>query len=176
MVISSAERRAAPIAIRWQWARMGGLAVTDLYALLAARQVVFAVEQECSFLDADGLDVHAWHLLGWDHGGAATPGEPVLASYLRLIDPGYKFVEPSIGRVLTTPAYRGIGQGRVLMREGLVRAAGAYPGHAIRIAAQQRLEAFYASLGFCTVSAPFEEDGIPHVEMLYPSDSRGVRG
>ena len=35
------------------------------------------------------------------------------------------------------------------------------------IAAQQQLEAFYASLGFRTVTAPFLEDGIPHVEMLH---------
>ena len=93
---------------------------------------------------------------------------PVLACYLRLIDPGQKFAEPSIGRVLTTTPYRGTGLGRVLMNEGLARAARAYPGQPIRIAAQQRLEAFYASLGFRTVSAPFQEDGIPHVEMLYP--------
>ena len=92
---------------------------------------------------------------------------PVLACYLRLIDPGRKFAEPSIGRVLTTAPYRGTGLGRVLMHEGLARAALVYPGQPIRIAAQQRLEAFYASLGFRTDSAPFQEDGIPHVEMLH---------
>ncbi len=95
-------------------------------------------------------------------------------SYLRVIDPGRKFAEPSIGRVLTTPAFRGTGLGRAVMIEGLARAARAHPGHAVRIAAQQRLEAFYASLGFRTVSPPFEEDGIPHVEMLWvgPSPER----
>ena len=74
--------------------------------------------------------------------------------------------------MLTTPAFRGTGLGRVLMREGLARAARQFPGAPIRIAAQQRLEAFYASLGFRTVSAPFDEDGIPHVEMLYPGAGR----
>jgi ElaA protein len=57
--------------------------------------------------------------------------------------------------------------GRVLMREGLARAARLFPGAPVRIAAQQRLEAFYATLGFRTASAPFDEDGIPHVEMLH---------
>jgi len=151
---------------QWQWSRLPGLSSLDLYAALAARQAVFAVEQHCAFQDADGLDLHAWHLLGWARADDAAGGERVLASYLRLIDPGRKFAEPSIGRVLTTPPFRGTGQGRAVMIEGLARAERAHPGHAIRIAAQQRLEAFYASLGFRTVSLPFDEDGIAHVEML----------
>jgi ElaA protein len=36
----------------------------------------------------------------------------------------------------------------------------------VRIGAQQRLEGFYQSLGFVTDSEPYDEDGIPHVEML----------
>jgi len=153
----------AQLALDWQWARLSELTAADVYAVLAARQEVFAVEQSCAFQDADGLDFHAWHLLGWDHAG----GRRTLACYLRLIDPGRKFAEPSIGRVLTTSAYRGVGLGRTLMLEGMARAARAFPGVPIRIAAQQRLEAFYASLGYVTVGAPFLEDNIPHVEMLY---------
>jgi ElaA protein len=161
-----AAARPCPVfAMQWQWGRMPELAVDDLYAVMVARQEVFAVEQACAFLDADGHDTHAFHLLGWDPRGA----RPVLACYLRLVDPGRKFPEPSIGRVLTTAPYRGTGLGRTLMDEGLARAACAHPRQAIRIAAQQRLEAFYASLGFRTVSAPFQEDGIPHVEMLHPA-------
>jgi len=168
MPTSPCAHPAAAIALQWQWSRLPALRALDVYAMLAARQTVFAVEQRCAFQDADGLDLHAWHLLGWARAGGAAGGERVLASYLRIIDPGHKFAEPSIGRVLTTPAFRGTGQGRALMVEGLARAARAYPGQTVRIAAQQRLEAFYASLGFRTVSAPFEEDGIPHVEMLWP--------
>jgi ElaA protein len=52
------------------------------------------------------------------------------------------------------------------MVEGIKRARAVWPGRALRIAAQQRLAAFYASLGFRTVSAPYDEDGIPHVDML----------
>ena len=52
------------------------------------------------------------------------------------------------------------------MREALARTAALYPGRAVRIGAQQRLERFYAEFGFRTVSAPYEEDGIAHVEML----------
>jgi len=155
---------APPAAPQWQLSRLPELSAADLYAALAARQVVFAVEQQCAYLDADGLDLDAWHLLGWAGDG---PGR-ALACYLRILAPGARYAEPAIGRVLTTPTFRGTGLGRVLMEEGLARAARLFPGAPVRIAAQQRLESFYASLGFRTVSAPFDEDGIPHVEMLRP--------
>jgi ElaA protein len=170
MSASAAPRVPTPAAMRWQWGRLSDLAVGDLYAVMVARQQVFAVEQQCAFLDADGLDAHAWHLLGWD----ATAAAPILASYLRLVDPGRKFAEPSLGRVLTTGAHRGTGLGRVLMDEGLARAGRLFPGQPIRIAAQQRLEAFYASLGFRRAGEPFAEDGIPHVEMLHPGRAAGA--
>jgi ElaA protein len=158
----AAARPHAPVAPRWQFARLPDLPAADLYAALAARQAVFVVEQRCAFLDADGQDLDAWHLLAWVDAGAGRE----LGGYLRVIGPGRRFAEPAIGRVLTTAAHRGTGLGRALMREGLARTTQLFPGQAIRISAQQRLEAFYASLGFRTASAPFDEDGIPHVEML----------
>ncbi len=143
---------------------MPELKSAELYAALAARQQAFAVEQNCAYLDADGLDLHAWHLLGWENGR----GSPELVAYLRVVDPGRKFAEPSIGRVLAIGALRGTGLGRALMVEGIARCAAAWPGQPIRIAAQQRLEAFYARLGFHPVSAPYDEDGIVHLDMLLP--------
>jgi len=151
-----------PAPMRWHWSRIEALAPTDLYAVLAARQQVFAVEQHCAFQDADGHDLHAWHLLAWDERSATL----TLAGYLRVLDPGRKFAEPSIGRVLTVPPYRGIGFGRGLMVEGLARTRLTWPGRPIRIAAQQRLERFYAELGFRAASDPYEEDGIAHLDML----------
>ena len=154
--------QAPALKLRWQWSRLEALVPTDLYAVLAARQQVFAVEQHCAFQDADGHDLHAWHLLAWDEHSEA----PVLAGYLRVLDPGRKFDEPSIGRVLTVPPYRGIGFGRTLMAEGLARTRLAWPGRPIRIAAQHRLERFYAALGFTAASEPYDEDGIAHLDML----------
>ena len=52
------------------------------------------------------------------------------------------------------------------MAEALRRLEGLAPGETIKIAAQRRLEKFYLELGFRTVSAPYEEDGITHVDML----------
>ena len=152
--------------IAWHWKRFGELEAAELYALLGARAEVFIVEQACAFQDLDGLDAFASHLLGWSE----CNGDRSLAAYLRLIEPGRKYAEPSIGRVLTTTAFRGLGLGRAAMVEGLARANAMYPGHAIRIGAQQRLERFYEELGFRTVSAPYQEDNIAHVEMLRSAD------
>ena len=100
-------RRAAAQAVRWQWSRLPALSPAALYAALAARQQVFAVEQQCAYLDADGLDHHAWHLLGWDATGEAR----VLAAYLRLIDPGC-YLEDGIPhvemRLAVAPARPGV--------------------------------------------------------------------
>src|SRR5205823_4699426 len=111
--------------VEWQWKRFGDLGPSELYAILAARATVFVVEQRCHFQDADGLDAFAWHLLGW------TGAERTLSAYLRLIEPGRKYSQPSIGRVLTIAAMRGKGLGREAMREGLVRSAELYPGLAV---------------------------------------------
>ena len=159
---------APPPEIRWQWSRLPELAAAELYAVLSARQQVFTVEQQCAFQDADGHDLHAWHLLAW----AGDQAAPVLAGYLRALEPGRKYAEPSIGRVLTVAPHRGIGLGRTLMVEGITRARRVWPGRPIRIAAQQRLEAFYAGLGFRTVSAPYDEDGILHIDMRIDAAER----
>jgi ElaA protein len=44
----------------------------------------------------------------------------------------------------------------------------------IRIAAQAHLADFYGSLGFVTASEPYEEDGIPHIDMLRASSQATV--
>ena len=131
-----------------------------IYALLRLRVEVFVVEQNCPFQDVDGADPASWHLIGREDGQG-----PVLA-YARLIPAGVKFAEVSIGRVLTTETARGNGTGRELMREAIARAQALWPGKAIRIGAQQRLERFYQELGFVTASDAYIEDGIPHIEML----------
>ncbi len=152
--------------IAWQWIRFVDLTPSELYALLTARGEVFVVEQRCAFLDMDGLDRDSMHLLGWAPRNHPADRDRELAAYLRLVEPGRKYTEPSIGRVLTTAAFRGIGLGRTVMREGLRRAAAEYPAQPVRIGAQRYLERFYESLGFHVASAPYDEDGIEHVQML----------
>ena len=131
----------------------------DLYDVLALRDEVFVVEQACVFQDADGADRASGHLLGRDAAGA-------LQAYLRVVDPGVKYPEPSLGRVVTAPAARSSGLGHRLVDEGIARCEAAWPGQAIRIGAQSRLEAFYAGHGFVREGADYIEDGIPHCEMV----------
>jgi ElaA protein len=153
--------------IAWQWSRFAEMTPHALYAALRARSEVFVVEQHCAFLDLDGADQEAWHLLGWVERG----GTNVLAAYLRLLPPGCKFIEASIGRVLSTAEFRRGGAARALMREGVRKSAEIHPRHDIRIGAQRYLEKFYADFGFRPASEPYLEDGIEHIEMLRPATS-----
>ena len=145
--------------LSWAWSRFDDLGVRGLYDALQLRSRVFVVEQQAIYLDADGADPASWHLLGRDDAG-------VLQAYLRLVDPGVKYAEPSIGRVITAPEVRASGLGRALMAEGLAGAARWWPGQGVRISAQSRLRRFYTDFGFVAVGDDYLEDGIPHVEML----------
>ena len=146
--------------LSWTWQRFEQLGVDNLYDALALRCRVFILEQG-PYLDPDGIDRHAWHLLGRD-------ASSVLQACLRVVDPGVKYAEPSIGRVITAPESRGIGLGRVLFAEGVSRCAAAWPGQGIRISAQAHLDRFYGTYGFEPVGETYLEDGIPHLEMLKP--------
>jgi ElaA protein len=148
--------------ITWQWNGFNALTVAQLYAMLALRQDVFVLEQTCLYPDIDGLDPGAHHLLGWRE----IDGKAELVAHLRCLAPGAKYEEMSIGRVVTSPAARGSGLGRELVAQGIALAQKLHPGHAIRIGAQAHLETFYAGFGFVTVSEPYDEDGIMHVDML----------
>jgi ElaA protein len=148
--------------LEWQWLLFNELSRDQLYEILKVRQAVFTVEQDCAYQDADGLDQVSWHLLGW----RKDPDEKKLVAYLRVVVPGSKYPEPSIGRILVARSVRRTGIGKTLMREAITRTLTEYPGSSIRISAQQHLENFYLAFGFTTVSEPYDEDGIPHVEML----------
>jgi len=143
------------VARSWHDREFAELGVRELYAITALRERVFVVEQQCAYLDADGVDPQCRHLWAEDETRA-------IHAYCRLVPAGVKFAEVSIGRVITAPEARGTGLGKELMRRALA-AVGAVP---VRIGAQAHLERFYGELGFGRASAPYDEDGIPHIEML----------
>jgi ElaA protein len=151
--------------IEWQWSGFADLTALAVYEMLALRQQVFVLEQTCLYPDIDGLDPGAHHLLGW----RTVDGKRELAATLRCLAPGAKYDEMSLGRVVTSPSTRGTGLGRELVAQGIACAERLHPGHTIRIGAQAHLEAFYAGFGFRTVSAPYDEDGILHIDMLRPA-------
>ena len=140
------------------WARLEDLSGPQFHQIIAERERVFVVEQDCPYQDADDLDAVSWHLI------ASVEGQ--LAAYLRIVDPGHKYPEASIGRVLTPKTFRGLGLGQQLMTEAIAGAQRHYPGLAIRISGQSYLLAFYRAFGFETVGEEYLEDGIPHFEML----------
>ena len=142
----------------WLCRRFDELGVQQLYDVLALRSQVFVVEQNCVFLDIDGLDTKTWHLLGSGDDGA-------LKAYARLIPPGVKAPDALIGRVVTSPTARGGGTGRALMTEAVRQCERLWPGHAITLHAQAHLQGFYAGFGFAPVGEQYMEDGIPHQEM-----------
>jgi ElaA protein len=146
-----------PSVPHWLYSRFEDLSVDNLYDALALRCRVFVLEQG-PYLDPDGVDRQSGHLLGRDEAG-------VLHAYLRVVDPGVKYAEPSLGRVITSPETRGTGLGRTLMIEGVSRCVDAWPGRGIRISAQAHLERFYNGFGFHRVGDNYGEDSIPHCQM-----------
>lgn len=140
--------------LRWHDRTFSALTVAELYAITALRERVFVVEQNCVYLDADGADPACRHL--W------AAAADVIVAYCRIVPVGLKFPEASIGRVTTAAEVRGTGMGKALMTRAI---AACGPGP-IRIGAQAHLQRFYADLGFAPASAPYDEDGIPHIEML----------
>jgi len=166
----------------WRIVRFNDLTAREVHDIYQARIEVFVLEQNCPFQDVDGADPACWHLFtrkesGKESGSATFSGIPEkvadpnscpIVAYCRIVPPGLKFAEPSIGRVLTTEAARGTGLGRVLMGEAVARTKALWPKEAIRIGAQARLEKFYNDFGFEKASDMYMEDGIPHIEMVRP--------
>lgn len=136
-----------------------------LYRVLALRSAVFVVEQACPYLDADGRDADAWHLLGWD-------GE-ALAAYLRVFFPTALDPAAHIGRVIVAPTHRAQGLGGAVMREGIRRVEAVLGPVPIALSAQAHLQGFYAALGFEVDGPGYDEDGIPHLPMRRAAVSPG---
>ena len=180
--------------IEWQWLPFDALSREQLYALLRLRSEVFVVEQNCVFLDIDGQDDKAMHLLGFRAAVGSAPCPPPalrapplpaqnplppgipgtvvgedaleLVAYVRCFPAGVAFEEASIGRVVTKPSARGGGLGHLLMAEAVRALHQQWGPQAIRIGAQAHLKSFYQQHGFVDMGLPYVEDGIDHLEMV----------
>jgi ElaA protein len=144
--------------LNWIFKKFDELSAAELYAIMQLRNEVFVVEQNCVYQDADDKDQLSMHCCGWD--------EKKLVAYTRIIPQGISYTEASIGRVVTSPAYRKTGAGRQLMQESISRCFSEFNCAAIKIGAQVYLTGFYQSLGFVPCSSQYLEDGIPHIEMI----------
>lgn len=135
----------------------------ELYRLLQLRQEVFIVEQDCPYLDADGMDDKCLHVLGF------TDSE-TMEAYCRICPVGKSYKDyVSIGRVVTSMKIRKAGEGRRLMHYALEQANELFPNVPVKISAQTYLINFYNSLGFKEVGKAYLEDGIPHIAMIKDS-------
>ena len=130
----------------------------ELYEILKLRSSVFVVEQNCVYLDLDGVDLNAYHVYIKD-------GEEIVA-YLRVIDKGERLEEVSIGRVISLKRRQGLGT--KVMFEGIKVAKEKYGAKTIKIGAQAYAVPFYEQVGFNVIeNGEYIEDGQPHVYMLY---------
>ncbi len=146
--------------IQWVFKPFAGLSADELYEILALRSRVFVVEQQCIFLDMDGLDRQAFHLAGY-------AGNQLVA-YTRILPKGVAYTDyPSIGRVVTAPEARGKSYGFGLMQESLRRLYELYGVVAVKIGAQLYLKRFYESLGYRQAGEMYLEDGIEHIPMIH---------
>ncbi len=166
----------------WVLTPTNGLSGPELYGILQLRSRVFVVEQECSYLDLDGVDLvpGTLHLFlpaqgppvrpaRDSHGGASgLTAEP--AAYARILPDGYEdgpAARPgarSVGRVATSPEARGQGLGHRLLQE----VVGLFGRDDLTLNAQSHLDGYYGRCGFSVSGPGFLEDGIPHVPMLRP--------
>jgi ElaA protein len=149
----------------FKWSRLENLSAFELFTIIKAREAVFVVEQQCPYQETDDMDLYSWHL------SALLDNE--LAAYVRVVDPGIKHQQPSIGRVMTLAKFRNLKIGRALMNEAIRFTEECFPDMGIKIGAQVYLQSFYESLGFGAVSDPYDEDGIPHLDMVKPAISAG---
>jgi ElaA protein len=144
--------------ITFDWLEWRELTATLLYELLRFRQTIFVVEQSSPYPDLDNKDERAQHLL--------VQQGTALIGYLRLIAPD---PHVHIGRVAVAPDKRGRGLARAMVEAALERAGQVYPHRDVALSAQTYLEPFYRSFGFVAVSAPYDDFGVPHIDMLGPA-------
>ncbi|MGM0767333.1 MAG: GNAT family N-acetyltransferase [Pseudomonadota bacterium] len=119
------------------------------------RQQVFVDEQRVPpELEWDATDEIADHYLAVN-----ADNQPVAVARL------FSTLEETahIGRMAVLPAWRGQGIGEALLHN-LVREAGEQ-FRELRLSAQQHAIAFYQRSGFHVCSEPYDDAGIPHVDM-----------
>ena len=146
----------------WSIKKFNELKAEELYEILALRNKVFIVEQECAYLDCDNKDLKSYHLF-------CTKDRKIIA-YLRILEKGVSYDEISIGRVLVEKDYRGYGIAREMLLKAIEFIKNHLKGDTIKIQAQAYLFDFYSNLGFKAVSGEYLEDNIPHIDMLYKNN------
>ncbi|NEZ45729.1 GNAT family N-acetyltransferase [Clostridium niameyense] len=145
--------------MNWKLKKFSELNVEEIYKILALRNEVFIVEQDCAYLDCDYKDLNSYHFF-------CEENEEIVA-YLRILKKGVSYDEISIGRVSVKKNYRKKGISREMMVKAIKIVENNLNEDIIKIQAQAYLLNFYSSLGFKAISEEYLEDNIPHIDMLY---------
>lgn len=143
--------------IKWTCQTFEQLSKEDLYLILMERVNVFVVEQTCPYPEIDHRDQEALHLIAKVNG--------TIVAYCRIFQNGIMYKEASIGRILVTQAGRKKGYGKMLLVKALEKLS-ELGETSVKIQAQAYLKSFYESFGFKAVSDVYDEDGIPHLDMV----------
>lgn len=152
--------------MRWIFAnRFSDLTTKQLYDLLKLRQDVFIIEQNCIYEDIDGIDLLSYHLLLYSQ-------DDVLLASCRIVPERVKLKSRSIGRVVSNPAFRRKGYGKMVMEKALEELKREGAVH-IEIEAQTYLIRFYRSFGFREKGDAYPVDDIPHILMELQPDING---
>ena len=149
----------------WKLKSFQELSNEELYQMMRLRLEVFVLEQNCVYQDADGKDLQALHLMGHD-----TEGD--LVAYARILPAGISYREASIGRIVTSKKARGNGTGKQLMSKAMECIKEKMGDVSVKISAQSYLQKFYEVFGFEVSGNEYQEDGIPHIAMIYNATKR----
>lgn len=148
----------------WKTKAFQELSLEELYQIMVLRQVVFVVEQNCPYVDADGKDQESFHLLAYDE-------DEELVAYARLLPKGVSYKDAvSIGRVVNSSKVRGKGVGKQLMEVAIQETKRLFGNEKLTISGQCYLQRFYEDLGFEIVGESYLEDDIPHFKMNLQND------
>ena len=136
----------------------------ELYDIMVLRQTVFVVEQDCPYLDADGSDRRALHLMHYTDAG--------LAAYARVLPRGVSYPDyASVGRIVVAKSFRGKGLGSRITLTAIDVCKENFGESPIKISAQCYILEMYSALGFEAVGETYLEDGIPHQAMIWKGGS-----
>ena len=120
--------------------------------ICAIRNEVFVNEQNVpKELEIDGLDIEAKHVL------AFVDEVPIGTG--RILSDGH------IGRVAVLKDYRGLGIGKLIMKE-LIKWAQDMSLEKIWLSSQWHAHSFYLDFGFVCVDEIYKEAGIDHIKMF----------
>jgi ElaA protein len=146
--------------LNWQVKHYNDLSLNEFHDIIALRIKVFVVEQNCPYLELDGKDKKAYHLI-------CRNGTGDIVATARILPPGVSYDDTSIGRVVIDESIRGNGAGHDLMIKSVEFCGVEFGNTPIQISAQKHLEKYYEQHQFYSTGKEYLEDNIPHVEMRF---------